>query len=116
MSKTKYALQAEGKNTVIAYVLWCLAFVGLPGVHRLYLGRVGTGVLQFVMIPPAIAWLFFGLVNANLIFILIPVIGSIWWLVDGFFIPGMISEENKKRGLSSSAVIVTVEENPPKIG
>lgn len=29
----------------IGYALWCLIFVGLGGVHRIYLGKYGTGVL-----------------------------------------------------------------------
>lgn len=29
----------------MGYALWCLFFVGLAGVHRLYLGKYGTGVL-----------------------------------------------------------------------
>lgn len=29
----------------IGYGLWCLMFFGLGGVHRLYLGKYGTGIL-----------------------------------------------------------------------
>lgn len=29
----------------IGYALWCLFFVGLAGVHRIYLGKYGTGIL-----------------------------------------------------------------------
>ncbi|MCG8468256.1 MAG: TM2 domain-containing protein [Gemmatimonadetes bacterium] len=29
----------------IGYGLWCLIFFGLAGVHRLYLGKYGTGIL-----------------------------------------------------------------------
>lgn len=29
----------------IGYALWCLIFVGLGGVHRIYLGKYGTGIL-----------------------------------------------------------------------
>lgn len=29
----------------VAYGLWCLFFAGLAGVHRIYLGKYGTGVL-----------------------------------------------------------------------
>jgi len=28
-----------------AYALWCLFFVGLAGLHRIYMGKYGTGVL-----------------------------------------------------------------------
>lgn len=29
----------------IGYALWCLFFVGLGGVHRIYMGKYGTGIL-----------------------------------------------------------------------
>lgn len=29
----------------VGYGLWCLIFVGLGGIHRIYLGKYGTGVL-----------------------------------------------------------------------
>lgn len=29
----------------VGYGLWCLFFLGLGGVHRIYLGKYGTGVL-----------------------------------------------------------------------
>jgi hypothetical protein len=29
----------------LGYALWCLIFVGLGGVHRIYLGKYGTGIL-----------------------------------------------------------------------
>jgi hypothetical protein len=38
----------------VAYVLWCGTFLGLAGMHRYYLGRVGTGVLY------TLSWGLFG--------------------------------------------------------
>lgn len=29
----------------IGYALWCLFFLGLGGIHRIYLGKYGTGIL-----------------------------------------------------------------------
>jgi hypothetical protein len=29
----------------LGYALWCLVFVGLAGIHRIYLGKYGTGIL-----------------------------------------------------------------------
>jgi TM2 domain-containing membrane protein YozV len=60
------------RSTVVAYLLWCLVFVGFAGIHRLYAGRIVTGLI----------WLFTG----GLLFI-----GQ---FIDLFLIPGMIDEEN----------------------
>ncbi len=32
----------------LGYALWCLVFVGLAGVHRIYLGKYGTGILYLL--------------------------------------------------------------------
>ena len=29
----------------LGYALWCLFFLGLAGVHRIYLGKYGTGII-----------------------------------------------------------------------
>ena len=34
-------------STKIAYLLWFASFFGAAGLHRLYLGKIGTGVLYF---------------------------------------------------------------------
>jgi TM2 domain-containing membrane protein YozV len=33
------------KNKSTAYILWCLGFVGLCGIHRFYMGKIGTGII-----------------------------------------------------------------------
>jgi TM2 domain-containing membrane protein YozV len=33
------------KSVAVALLLWCLCFLGLCGLHRIYVGRVGTGIL-----------------------------------------------------------------------
>ncbi|HEY3242135.1 MAG TPA: NINE protein [Phycisphaerae bacterium] len=58
------------KSIGVAYVLWF--FLGVLGIHRFYLNRVGTGVL----------WLLTG----GLL--------GIGWLVDLFLIPGMVRQAN----------------------
>ena len=63
------------RSKLLAYLLWCLIFVGLGGVHRIYAGKVLTGLL----------WLFTG----GLLFI-----GQ---FIDLFLIPGMINYANLKR-------------------
>ena len=34
-----------GYRDGLGYALWCLVFVGLAGIHRIYLGKYGTGIL-----------------------------------------------------------------------
>lgn len=40
-----YAKATTMYKTGTAYGFWCLILVGLGGVHRLYLGKYGTGIL-----------------------------------------------------------------------
>jgi TM2 domain-containing membrane protein YozV len=64
------------KNKTTAYILWCGGLFGLCGLHRFYIGKVGTGLL----------WLFtLGLVG----------IGQ---LIDLFTLSGQVDEVNVKRG------------------
>ena len=67
------------KNKGTAYILWCLGFVGLCGIHRLYMGKIGTGLL----------WLFtFGLLG--------------WGqLIDIFLISEQIETINTKQKLGT---------------
>lgn len=39
------AYEGEMYKDGIGYALWCLFFLGLAGVHRIYLGKHGTGIL-----------------------------------------------------------------------
>ena len=44
------------KDKRTAYLLWCLFVIGLCGLHRFYVGKVGTGII----------WLFtFGLLGVG---------------------------------------------------
>jgi TM2 domain-containing membrane protein YozV len=97
MSVEKISVQGEGKNTIIAYVLWW--FLGSLGIHRMYLGRTGSGVTQLLLLIFGIVTWFFG------IGLLLLAILGVWWLVDAFLTYGMVREENEKRGLGASAVI-----------
>lgn len=62
------------KSAGAAYVLWILT--GLVSGHRFYLNRPGTALLQ---------------IASYFVFI-----GFVWWIVDGFLIPGMIQQHNAK--------------------
>ena len=39
------AREVSRKSKYIAYMLWLLGFVGVCGLHRLYVGKVGSGLL-----------------------------------------------------------------------
>lgn len=62
----------DGPSTGVAYLLWF--FLGLVSAHRFYLGRPVSAILQIL---------------SYLI-----LVGLIWWLIDGFLIPGMIRSKN----------------------
>jgi TM2 domain-containing membrane protein YozV len=61
-------------STGAAYIL-CI-FFGVLGVHRFYLGRIGTGIVMLIF-----TLTFFGLI-----------ISGIWAFIDLFLIPSMIRE------------------------
>ena len=63
----------EKKKKEIAYILWAL--FGLMGVHRFYLGKIGTGLL----------WFF----TAGLL--------GFGWLIDGFTLSNQVDVVNFKR-------------------
>ena len=64
-------------NAGIAYLCWCLCFVGFCGIHRFYLGRPWTGLL----------WLFtFGLFFVG-------------QFIDLFLIPGMVDRLNMQQAM-----------------
>jgi len=66
----------EPKQTNWSYAFWCLALVGVCGIHRFYLGKWGTGIL----------WLLTG----GLLFI-----GQ---FIDLFLIPGIVERTNRRLG------------------
>ena len=37
-------IQTERKSQLITYLMWGLGFVGISGMHRLYLGQYGRGL------------------------------------------------------------------------
>jgi len=65
--------QPKHVETGMAYILWLASFLGLAGIHRLYMGRWVSGLI----------WLFTG----GLCFV-----GTI---IDGVMMPRMIEDTNK---------------------
>ncbi|MCF2971721.1 TM2 domain-containing protein [Synechococcus sp. Nb3U1] len=77
---SRYLVPMTPKSTGTAYAFWCLGFFGACGIHRLYAGKTGTGIL----------WLLtFGLLG----------IGQ---LIDLFLIPGMVEDYNFKQAVLRS--------------
>lgn len=81
----------EKPSVIIAYILWF--FLGLFGVHRMYLGRWVTGlamlvltVLGFIPILGLPFWIIVG----------------VWWLIDVVLTNAMINSDVEKMRYSFS--------------
>jgi len=71
----------------IAYALWF--FLGQLGLHRFYLGRVGSGAAQLLLgiVGWATVWVVIGFVPLAVLWI--------WLLVDLFLTASMVREANR---------------------
>jgi TM2 domain-containing membrane protein YozV len=89
----------EAKSTGAAYLLWF--FLGGLGAHRFYLGRVGSGVVMFVLF--VVGWI---TLVAGIGAIFLVVVG-IWVLVDAFLIPGMVQGHKQavRQALSMQSLV-----------
>ncbi|EPZ52802.1 TM2 domain-containing protein [Alicyclobacillus acidoterrestris] len=69
------------KSVALAYVLWF--FLGYLGIHRMYCGRVGSGVAMLALTV-------FGMLTMSIVVghLLMMIVG-IWWLIDLFLTAGM---------------------------
>ncbi len=78
------------KEAGIAYVL--AIFLGTLGIHRFYLGRVGSAIAMLALtLLSGPLMLAFGLGIVAWLGV------AIWWVIDLFLIPGMVREENQRR-------------------
>ena len=79
---------ANKKSVLAAYLIWF--FLGLFGIHRMYLGRWTSGLLMLVL--HGISWLTW--------WIAIGIVGfaflGLWWLIDALRIPGIARRENQE--------------------
>lgn len=87
---SKAAIASRGERITTSYLLWALCFVGLAGAHRLYNGKIGTGLLWLL------TWGLFG-------------VGQ---MVDVFLVPDM-AEERRLR-LLRRAGLLAVEGSAPR--
>src|SRR3954469_1074092 len=79
---------ANRKSVLLAYILWF--FLGLFGVHRMYLGRWGSGIAMLVL--HGLSWLTYLILIGWLGFGLL----GLWWLIDALLIPGMTRSYNNR--------------------
>jgi TM2 domain-containing membrane protein YozV len=77
---------ANKKSVIVAYLLWF--FLGMFGVHRLYLGRVASGLilLLLTLVAGALYIVFIG--------VILMAIPGLWWLIDALLIPGIVRDHN----------------------
>ncbi len=89
-------MNLQGKNILVAYLLWW--FLGWLGVHRFYLGRVGTGLAQLLLF--IIGWV----TLIILIGYVLLIVWLVWWALDAYFTYIMVAEENQKLGIDNSII------------
>lgn len=101
--KVSVNIHLQGKNVLIAYLLWW--FLGWAGAHRLYLGRIKTGLTQLLLVV-------IGTITIYFIFgyVLIAT-WLVWWLLDIYFTYKMVQEENQKLGVTNSTLSVSKSGN-----
>lgn len=84
--KNALAFSIGRKSVVVALLLWF--FLGGLGAHRMYLGKVGTGILMALM--TFFGWLTTGVGIGFFILFLV----FIWWVVDLIVIIRAVSKHN----------------------
>ena len=88
MSDQQTVIVKKEKSMGIAYAL--LIFLGQLGLHRFYLNRVGTGIVQLLLgvIGWATTWIVIGFIPLGIL--------ALWLLIDLFLTAGMVRSENAK--------------------
>lgn len=101
---------AHRKSTGIAYVLWF--FLGGLSAHRFYAGKVGTAILQLLLIVGGWVVILAGgsvaafadaangadVAGSGVALIGVAMLGivGLWLFIDLFLIPGMIRDRNSR--------------------
>lgn len=79
---------ANRRSALLAYLLWF--FLGLFGVHRMYLGRWGSGLAMLAL--HGISWLTWWILLGMVGFAIL----GLWWLIDALLIPGITRSYNNR--------------------
>jgi TM2 domain-containing membrane protein YozV len=87
-TETMMRYDANKKSALLAYALWF--FLGFFGVHRMYLGRVGSGIAMLVL--HGLSWLTWWILIGWLGFGIL----GLWWLIDALLIPGMARDYSNR--------------------
>ena len=87
-TETMMRYDANRKSALLGYILWF--FLGFFGVHRMYLGRVGSGIAMLVL--HGLSWLAWWILIGWLGFGIL----GLWWLIDALLIPGMARDYNNR--------------------
>jgi TM2 domain-containing membrane protein YozV len=96
------SFSGEGKNMVLAYLLWF--FLGSFGVHRFYLGKIGTGVTQLILLAV-------GSATSIILIGLIPLaVLAVWWIVDAYFVFKHVRDANSRLPAAASKLSVTTQQ------
>jgi len=102
-NSTTLSIQIEGKNMVIAYVLWW--FLGWAGIHRFYLGKTRSGAMQLGLF--ILGW---ATVVVFVGFLFLGILG-IWWLLDAYYVQKYVNEYNAQAGLDASSFTLNTRKN-----
>jgi TM2 domain-containing membrane protein YozV len=79
---------ANRKSALLAYMIWF--FLGMFGVHRMYLGRWTSGLVMLGL--NVVSWLTHFILIGYLGFAIL----GIWWLIDALLVPGMTRSYNNR--------------------
>lgn len=97
-TNSTYSVQAQGKNMIVAYLLWW--FLGWAGAHRYYLRRPVSGTIQLALSVIGFITLYI-LVGAAFL-----LVWGIWWLSDVYFVQKYVSQINTELGVAASGITV----------
>ena len=85
--KNALALSIGRKSVVVSLLLWF--FLGALGVHRMYLGKVGSGIVMALL--TIFGWMTMGVLIGFLFLFIV----FIWWIFDLIVIIRSVKSHNQ---------------------